>query len=638
MRHNNKISWNIFYNKPVVVLFIFFFWNLLLLNGQTYRIDTLDGQTVNTCAGTFYDSGGSSGYYVNNEDYTVTFCSDNGLTISLDFTTFEVRTGDTLRIYDGPDTSSPLLGSYTGEGITFTVTSSGTCLTLNFISDPSFNREGWVASILCDFCTPPVTSPISPSDNEVCAGEIINYSVDNHAGSTYTWTIVNGTPASLVDGPNNLDVTWSSTGGVTGSVKVIETNSCGAKDSSKLTNVDIYALPTVSFSGLGSDYCLDDSPVTLTGSPAGGTFSGPGMTGDVFDPSDAGAGTHNITYNYTDPVTGCSNQDIQSVDVHDLPTVSFSGLDPFYDITDSPVTLTGNPAGGTFSGPGMTGNVFDPAAAGYGLHEIVYEYTDINGCANSDTAYTEIRNYDVKAGAITLSDLNNWCSNDAEYTTTGATADELKGSCWNTGPNYNRWFRFQATTTEINIQVKIGGDDGTMRYPYVALWDGSNTELACARYSSQYSDLQIGSSSLTPGVWYYISVDNYASSGYQGTFTLCITDINDYDFKAGAIELTDLNNWCSADAAYTTISASADESKGTCWNTGPNYNRWFKFTATTNEALIRLKTGGSEGTMRYPYIAMWNEAGEQVACARYSYDYSDLTIGSDTLTIGKIYY
>jgi hypothetical protein len=56
----------------------------------------------------------------------------------------------------------------------------------------------------------------------------------------------------MVDGPNNIDVTWSLIGGLSGSVKVVEENSCGAKDSSFLA-LDIYDLPVTSFSGLASD-------------------------------------------------------------------------------------------------------------------------------------------------------------------------------------------------------------------------------------------------------------------------------------------------------------------------------------------------------------------------------------------------
>jgi hypothetical protein len=64
-------------------------------------------------------------------------------------------------------------------------------------------------------------------------------------------------------------------------------------------------------------------------------------------------------------------------------------------IYDAPITLTANPPGGTFSGIGITGNQFDPAAAGPGMHVITYtptvaasnpESTD-QYYSYSDTAY-----------------------------------------------------------------------------------------------------------------------------------------------------------------------------------------------------------------------------------------------------------
>ncbi|MCH2229706.1 MAG: T9SS type A sorting domain-containing protein [Crocinitomicaceae bacterium] len=51
---------------------------------------------------------------------------------------------------------------------------------------------------------------------------------------------------------------------------------------------------------------------------------------------------------------------------------SFTGLDSEYCSDASPVTLTGETAGGVFTGAGMTGDVFDPAAAGSGNHDITY--------------------------------------------------------------------------------------------------------------------------------------------------------------------------------------------------------------------------------------------------------------------------
>ncbi len=62
--------------------------------------------------------------------------------------------------------------------------------------------------------------------------------------------------------------------------------------------------PAVTLSGLGANYLTIDPAVTMTGTPAGGNFGGPGVSGNTFSPSIAGPGTHIITYSYTDG-TGC---------------------------------------------------------------------------------------------------------------------------------------------------------------------------------------------------------------------------------------------------------------------------------------------------------------------------------------------
>jgi hypothetical protein len=62
------------------------------------------------------------------------------------------------------------------------------------------------------------------------------------------------------------------------------------------------------------------------------------------------------------------------------PSVSFTGLAATYTSVDPIATLVGNPAGGTFSGPGVSGSTFSPSLAGVGTHTITYTYTDVNGC------------------------------------------------------------------------------------------------------------------------------------------------------------------------------------------------------------------------------------------------------------------
>ena len=157
----------------------------------------------------------------------------------------------------------------------------------------------------------------------------------------------------------------------------------GCSDSTTLIAV-VVALPTVSFSGLNASYCVVAPSTLLTGSPLGGSFSGTGISGSSFFPSVAGTGSHTITYTYTDG-DGCTNTQGQIVTVTALPTVSFSGLSATYCASNSPDVLSGTPAGGTFSGPGIVGSTFDPSLAGVGTHTIQYMYSDGGGCADSTT-------------------------------------------------------------------------------------------------------------------------------------------------------------------------------------------------------------------------------------------------------------
>ncbi len=80
-----------------------------------------------------------------------------------------------------------------------------------------------------------------------------------------------------------------------------------------------YGNCTVSFSGLPS-YTSTLSPINLVGSPAGGTFSGPGVIFSAFNPSLAGPGSHDITYSYTD-ASGCNASNTQTILVF---TISFN--------------------------------------------------------------------------------------------------------------------------------------------------------------------------------------------------------------------------------------------------------------------------------------------------------------------------
>lgn len=105
--------------------------------------------------------------------------------------------------------------------------------------------------------------------------------------------------------------------------------------------------------------------------------------------------TTTYTVTGTNP-NGCSNTDSVTVVVNPLPVVNASASDNTVCLADAAVTLTGTPANGTWSGPGVTGSSFNPGTAGLGTHTAYYNYTDANGCAGSDSVAITV---DVCLGA-----------------------------------------------------------------------------------------------------------------------------------------------------------------------------------------------------------------------------------------------
>ena len=148
--------------------------------------------------------------------------------------------------------------------------------------------------------------------------------------------------------------------------------------------------------------------------------------------------------------------------------------------------------------------------------------------------------YDFYEGALDVTSLIGGCSNDAEYTTRGASPNGIMGSCWNnSGPSYNRWFKFTVPSTgQIYVDVGVFGTKGTQARTQLALWeDDGITELACDRYVLNNDNVDLGAVGLTPGGTYYISVDVHSISAI-GTFTLCLDSLVDYDFYEGALDVT----------------------------------------------------------------------------------------------------
>jgi hypothetical protein len=182
------------------------------------------------------------------------------------------------------------------------------------------------------------------------------------AGGIWTGTGVSGGGPYVFDpsvGTQTLTYTYSDGG------------SCS---NSATTQIIVNALPIVS-AGTYGPVCIDAADITLIGSPAGGVWTGSGVTGNQFDPS---MGTQTLTYTYTD-ANSCAAFATTSVTVNPLPVVTAGTYGPVC-IDAADITLTGSPAGGAWTGTGVTGNQFDPSV---GSQTLTYTYTDVNLCVNS---------------------------------------------------------------------------------------------------------------------------------------------------------------------------------------------------------------------------------------------------------------
>jgi hypothetical protein len=169
------------------------------INSQTY---TLTGNlgTINTCSGTFFDSGGSGLNYGSSQNRTVTFCSGNGQPIFLNFTQFATEAGwDIMTIFNGPTTASPQLGTFSGTNSPGTIVALSGCITIRFTSDGSVVGAGWTATIGCG--TPPPSPNMSNASIVACSGNFFDSggSGGNYGNSqTLVYTICPSTPGAKV--------------------------------------------------------------------------------------------------------------------------------------------------------------------------------------------------------------------------------------------------------------------------------------------------------------------------------------------------------------------------------------------------------------------------------------------------------
>ncbi len=117
---------------------------------------------------------------------TITFCpQDNSQRLGVLFQEFDLLPGDTLFVYDGPDTNAPLIDKASGQGIEAAFggaifvsfnrkTNISSCITFSLHTNGDHEgAKGWIADIKCAERIASFTPPIIPSQQLVCGAESV---------------------------------------------------------------------------------------------------------------------------------------------------------------------------------------------------------------------------------------------------------------------------------------------------------------------------------------------------------------------------------------------------------------------------------------------------------------------------------
>ncbi|MEY3397715.1 MAG: hypothetical protein RL220_309 [Bacteroidota bacterium] len=367
------------------------------------EINIFDGST-NFCDGILYDSGGPDDTYSGNENITFTIESPGIIDISF-FGEFCLESGfDYITIYDGPDTSSPVLGSFTGTSLPPSLSSTGNYLTFQMTTDPSASYCGF-ALIWNSTVPPPVPPALSSTPLPLCGSNtltlnlsspldcdiveasvfeiieplgisVVQTTVNCNQGLTITANLELSSP---FDQNCEFEILWSvSIPDACDSIHDFEILYSFLYDQCPLT-IEISAIPDTICTGSATELLASvQGCLNYTYSWNEGVPPGPGP--HAVSPDQNTSYTVTVTELETG-LTGTASIDIV--------LVSAEILTPPQQLcaTASPIILSSSQQG-TWSGPGITDPVngwFDPSAAVTGFNEIIFSFL---GC--NDTLLLEI--------------------------------------------------------------------------------------------------------------------------------------------------------------------------------------------------------------------------------------------------------
>jgi hypothetical protein len=470
-----------------------------------------------SCPGTylFHDSGGSGGNYASSENFTKTFTASGGNCLQFVFTSFSTESCcDRLYIYDGPNGSSPLIGTYAGSSSPGTIISSGSSVTFSFTSDGSVVNSGWTASVSCvaPCAGVPTAGTASAAASSVCgAGGTVALSATGSStgcGLTYQWesassaagpwTSISGATAASYTAtvPSAMcfqRVIMCGVSSATTAAVCVSIGSCSTQLGSGVVNVGS-ALPyTTSGTTCGSGNDLTTSNVSTSGCSSSSYLTGEDQV-FMFTPSTSG----NVTINLTSGG-------------------SYTGLMLYSSCPLQCASSTGCVASATGSSGNKSLTYCVTAGTTYYLILDSFSTPFCNAYSNlsisSPNAPSGTSN-DVCAAAAPLTAAGTYTSLTTNYTpdTPGNINSVFCGSIEN-----NQWFTFTATSATATFSFNnITGCTGGIQAQVFSVSTSTGVCSTCNSFTSVSSPCyypgnttagSVVATGLTVGNTYYLMVD-----------------------------------------------------------------------------------------------------------------------------------
>ena len=286
--------------------------------------------------------------------------------------------GLTYILPDGSSTSTA--GTYVFN--LFTTEGCDSIVTVNLSISTSYSTT--INTTICDGDTYTL-----PDGMIVTAGGIYTSTFTTIAGCDSIITtnlLLNPTYLTLIDTivcENEIVLLPDGTTSSIPGIYLFNLTTVGGCDSVISFTLNNYAITAITLD-VPSNICIESTPILLTASPAGGNFSGSGVTDATFNPAAVGVGgPYVITYTITD-INGCTFSSSASINV----SQNFANAGNDTTIFDSGVAELNGNAGGNYLWSPASGLTCVDCATTFSDSDTTITYTlfsvDANGCVASD--------------------------------------------------------------------------------------------------------------------------------------------------------------------------------------------------------------------------------------------------------------